>query len=55
MMKVLLVALVCLSVGATWASNLENFESFQKHFNKEYRYYMTSEYKTNKDLKTVLY
>lgn len=36
-MKLVLLALVCLSVGATWASNLENFESYQKHFNKEYR------------------
>jgi hypothetical protein len=37
-MKLLLIAVVCLAVGSSWASNLENFESYQKHFNKVYRY-----------------
>jgi hypothetical protein len=36
-MKLLLAILVCLAVGSSWATKLENFESYQKHFNKVYR------------------
>lgn len=36
-MKLILIVVICLSVGASWANNLENFETYQKHFNKEYK------------------